>query len=542
MSDPAITEVKSMRDIAFAKGENTSKLNELVKLFQVLNFNSPVNELKNAIINADFEQLKAAKKGFTNALRIVSDLNKMNGLTSVDLKQLTIIKNTLNAYLKAIVKVELNMDIAENASQLNDFIQVNENVADQALDALSQSFSNGGFDIDPTVWFKTITAKINQMYKIENKLTDDLTSHGQNLRDEAQVNLIFLIITAISITLLVIVTVLAVMRSISRPLENTVKFAESIARGDLTTQLNVERDDELGQLAKALNIMSANLALLIQQIGDSANTLSFISRDINGSSESLSCGMIQQKEQTTQAASSVEEMSVTVNMVATQCHDAAETAESARQQATEGGQIVVRTIESIQQTSAVVHQSAEVVNELGRRSKDIGNIIDVIGQIANQTNLLALNAAIEAARAGESGRGFAVVADEVRQLAARTTQATSDVTKSISEIQEITESVVIQMQAGTEQVIAGEKLAEKAGQALEQIVETSRIVTEAVQSIAQVTNEQATAAGEIAESVEKIHEVTQQSVTISEQSGDAVARLNTCSQELKVKVGNFTLA
>jgi len=542
MNDPAIAKVQAMRDIAFNKGENASKLNKLAELYQTLSFAGPVTKLKDAIIKADFGLLSSAQQDFTVALKLTQQLLQLDGLTAQDRNQLQIIKTTLDSYLNAIQLVDRNLDIATTASELNAYVNVDATAANQALYALSQSFSNGDFNVDPGVWFKTITTKINQMYKIENKLTDDLSNHGQKLRDAAQLNLILLLVSAIAITLVVIVTVLAVMRGISRPLANTVQFAENIAKGDLTSKLDIERDDELGQLAKALNAMSTNLAQLIQQIGDSANTLSFISSDINNSTEDLSCGVIQQKEQTTQAASSVEEMSVTVNLVATQCHDAALTAESARQQASDGGKIVIQTIESIQQTSAVVHKSAEVVNELGRRSEEVGNVVNVIDEIANQTNLLALNAAIEAARAGESGRGFAVVADEVRQLAARTTQATSDVTKSITEIQQITQSVVSQMQVGTEQVIAGEQLAEQAGLALEQIVETSKVVTEAVQSIAQVTNEQATAASEIAESVENIHQVTQQSVTISEQSGDAVARLNTCSQELKVKVGNFTLA
>ena len=170
----------------------------------------------------------------------------------------------------------------------------------------------------------------------------------------------------------------------------------------------------------------------------------------------------------------------------------------------QGGKVVGETIEGMKRIADVVNKSAETVKELGKSSDQIGEIIGVIDDIADQTNLLALNAAIEAARAGEQGRGFAVVADEVRKLAERTTKATKEIAGMIKKIQSDTTGAVQSMEAGHEGGRARDRLADKAGTSLTEIVGVSQKVTDMVTQIAAASEEQSSASEQISKNVEAI--------------------------------------
>jgi methyl-accepting chemotaxis protein len=200
---------------------------------------------------------------------------------------------------------------------------------------------------------------------------------------------------------------------------------------------------------------------------------------------------------------------------------------------------VQQTLEGMQAIAAVVNESATAITELGKRSDQIGEIIGVINDIADQTNLLALNAAIEAARAGEHGRGFAVVADEVRKLAERTTQATKEVADSIKAIQSETTGAVRKMNAGTEKVQAGVKLAEQAGSVLAGIVEGSGKVASMIQTIAAASEEQSAAAEQISKNVDQINAVTTQAAQGASQAAAAATQLSAKSEQLQRLVGQF---
>jgi methyl-accepting chemotaxis protein len=235
----------------------------------------------------------------------------------------------------------------------------------------------------------------------------------------------------------------------------------------------------------------------------------------------------------------MEEMSASVVEVARKSTDACRTAEEAGSQATEGGNVVEKTVVEMKGIADQVTESARSVNNLGKKSEQIGQIISVINDIADQTNLLALNAAIEAARAGEHGRGFAVVADEVRKLAERTTTATEEVARSIREIQTDTGAAVGCIEEGTKKVQSGVQFATNAGEALRKIVQGSENVRQMVQSIAAAAEEQSAAGEQISKSVEQINAVTRESAEGAQQSSKAAAELSKQAELLERLVGRF---
>ncbi len=196
-------------------------------------------------------------------------------------------------------------------------------------------------------------------------------------------------------------------KSITKGLEEGVRFAQKLASGDLTTKLIIRQKDEVGQLASALNVMSAKIREIVIGITDNANNIASASEQMSSTSEELSQGASEQAATVEEVSSTMEEMT---SMII-----------STSQNAKESEDISAKAQHSIEE---VITEAVETIES----SKMIGSKVSVISEIAFQTNILALNAAVEAARAGEYGRGFAVVADEVRRLAEVSKEAAKEIT------------------------------------------------------------------------------------------------------------------
>ncbi len=332
-------------------------------------------------------------------------------------------------------------------------------------------------------------------------------------------------------------------RRISRTLREVVKRAEQVAAADLSgDDLPAQAKDEVGDLARAMNAMAHNLQTLLRDVMGATREVAAAATEIAASSEELARGMNEQEAQTSAVTSAVEETARSVAEVSSKASHASGLAEESGRKATEGGKVVLETVQQMRGISDQVSHSADAIGKLGERSEQIGKILGVINDIADQTNLLALNAAIEAARAGEHGRGFAVVADEVRKLADRTTKATEEIAGSIQAIQSETSSAVANISAGTERVARGVELANAAGEALSLIVKGNEALVGAVNSITAASQEQAAATEEIAHAVDSISEVTKRASEGSAQAATAAGQLSQQAERLQSMVGRFRLA
>lgn len=292
-----------------------------------------------------------------------------------------------------------------------------------------------------------------------------------------------------------------------RQVERISSVINAVTEGDLTQHLEVERDDAVGDLVRQINGMVADLASIIYEVRDTSNELSGAAQVVASSADQMSKGAQEQAQQTTSVAASVEEMSSTVATTSQHAHDSNEVVRHASALGAEGEMVFEETAEGVGRIARHVNESADQVSELGRSSKEIGEIIEVIGDIADQTNLLALNAAIEAARAGEQGRGFAVVADEVRQLAERTAEATSEVADMITRIQQNTDNVVGSMERSKKEVEAGLTLIDDASEALQEVVGSIQGMEGRIDQIARASQQQSVASNEIAQNVDAISSV-----------------------------------
>jgi methyl-accepting chemotaxis protein len=331
-----------------------------------------------------------------------------------------------------------------------------------------------------------------------------------------------------------------VVHSVVSPMREMANCARAIAQGDLaTTNLETASEDELGDLARAVQEMQVNLRELIQSIAGTAEHVASASEELSSSATLQAQGADTQRDQTAQVATAMQEMSSTVLQVSENSGKAAEASRKAAETARQGGIIVDETLRKMRAIADSVSSTAKKVEELGKSSDQIGRIIGVIDDIADQTNLLALNAAIEAARAGEQGRGFAVVADEVRKLAERTTTATKEIAQMIQTVQSETKMAVTAMEEGTKQVEEGVKTTTQAGDALKEIISMSENVGEMITHIATAATEQSSATEEINNNMEQISKLVKESADGAQQSAKACQDLSGLAMDLQKMVGNF---
>ena len=308
---------------------------------------------------------------------------------------------------------------------------------------------------------------------------------------------------------------------------------------DLTYRIPVTRRDEIGRLAETLNHFLEQVHDIVRRSMTGAERVVEHSSAISTISEDLVREMTAQRDRTNQIAGSTEEMAATSQDVAKQSAEAARFAEETGSQAERGEQVVGDALGSMRELAELVKESSTSVNELGERSRSITGVVELIEAIAGQTNLLALNATIEAARAGEHGRGFAVVAEEVRALAQRTQEATEDITRSIAEMQSVTERSMSRMSEGAQKAGEVATLAEEAGGVLGHILSGTSRVGASIQEIAAAAEEQSTVTKDIASNIDSIEGSARSSAEAATQTAERVRSLESEADELVRSISQF---
>ncbi|WP_288502792.1 methyl-accepting chemotaxis protein [uncultured Pseudomonas sp.] len=332
-----------------------------------------------------------------------------------------------------------------------------------------------------------------------------------------------------------------ITRQISLPLREALRGAERVANGDLTLHEPLLRRDELGQLQASMQRMTQGLRELIGGIGDGVTQIASAAEELSAVTEQTSAGVTNQKVETDQVATAMNQMTATVHDVARNAEQASEAAVMADQQAREGDRVVSEAVAQIERLASEVANSSEAMSQLKGESDKIGSVLDVIKSVAQQTNLLALNAAIEAARAGEAGRGFAVVADEVRSLAQRTQQSTEEIEELIAGLQSGTQRAASVMDSSRQLTDSTVELTRRAGSSLENITRTVSSIQAMNQQIATAAEEQTAVAEEINRSVINVRDISDQTSAASEQTASSSVELARLGTHLQGLVRRFKL-
>jgi twitching motility protein PilJ len=314
----------------------------------------------------------------------------------------------------------------------------------------------------------------------------------------------------------------------------------NLAEGDLTVQASVT-EDITGAIADSVNYAIEALRDLVSTINNTSGLVASAVQETSGIADRLAKSSEIQARQIENASSTVTQMAHAMDEVSSKTAASAEVAEKSVGIAHEGGDRVRRTIHGMNAIREHIQDTSKRIKRLGESSQEIGDIVALINDIADQTNILALNAAIQASAAGDAGRGFAVVADEVQRLAERSSNATKRIETLVKTIQADTNEAVISMEKSTGEVVSGAGLAEKAGEALEEIEKVSANLAELIDEISKSAGQVSEMASRVSTAMISINEITGQTAESSVATASAIGKLHQLARELRQAVADFRL-
>ena len=408
----------------------------------------------------------------------------------------------------------------------------------------------------------TVKANVSQLVEILDEvaaITEEQVSNNQSdLHRSINVTEIVSIVVLLLILFMNGLLVGLVVRRILVPIKDINESSRELAQGKLDFQIDVKSEDELGQLAGALNTSVKNLKLYIsdissvldgiaqgdlgkessityigdfvqiqtaiatisQQLNQTLSQIHASANQVDSGANQVAVGAQSLAQGATEQASEVDNLLEMVERITEQINNNAETAASTNKEAEiVGGSITV--------CNDQMQEMAEAMDQINACSSEISKIIKTIEDIAFQTNILALNAAVEAARAGSAGKGFAVVADEVRNLAAKSAEAAKDTTALIEKTLRVVEN--------------GSVLTGRTQESLNSVVAGAENVTEDIRKISDASKEQELAINRIKDGITQISTVVQSNSATSEESAAASDELASQAQLLKRLIGSFKL-
>jgi methyl-accepting chemotaxis protein len=475
---------RQMSDVIHDKYPKTVVAGDIVDQVNLV-----ARSVRNVLLLKDEQQSKSEFDRITGADKALrDDLEQLDKLLTDDVSR---------ASLVALIKAqEAYLDKRNKVLTM-----VRQGVKEGAIDVLI-----GEVRPVQNAYMNAANALIKQQHEMMKDAGDEVQenySHARNL----------LVGLALAGLLVAAAITWMITRSITRPLDRAVRVAETVAAGDLTSDIDGSGRDETSKLLRALKKMNDNLLDIVGQVRVSTETIATASGEIARGNLDLSGRTEQQAASLEETASSMEELTSTVKQNAANAGQANRLADTASGVARQGGEAVGHVVETM---SAITASSKRIVD-----------IIGVIDGIAFQTNILALNAAVEAARAGEQGRGFAVVASEVRALAQRSATAAKEIKELIAD--------------SVERVSHGSKLVEQAGATMQEVLESVRQVTSVVTEISAAGHEQSAGIEQVNLAIVQMDQVTQQNAALVEQAAAAAQSLQDQAAQLSRLVSVFKL-
>ena len=358
----------------------------------------------------------------------------------------------------------------------------------------------------------------NDLLALQHATTRLMASSAESTVASAKLTGLISLLSAIVIILFNLFFVWYFRRTVA-PIPVISRQLTRIAQGNLTDErILVNRADEIGILAKAMNEMKDQLKQLLGNVKEAAEQVASASQQLMASAEEtmktmgqisvsiqeVSGGAARQMAETNEGVVAVENIVAQAQQVANTVGAVAASSMATTQKAVEGNHSINEAVSQMHTINEAVGSTSKSLHQLNDHSQEVGKIIETISAIAEQTNLLALNAAIEAARAGEQGKGFAVVAEEVRKLAEGSATSAREITKIIQAIQAMTTESVISMARVSIEATNGTKVIEKSGESFSSISSAADQVSQQLVEVSTATQKIANAAQHVKTKIDKM--------------------------------------
>ena len=479
-----------MQEMTGAGATKTKLVNSMLESVGSLGIQSRSSAMLNEIDPKQAqEQIQAVRKTLQEYAKQEAQLAQLITPATASAAETALLQQVQAAAQKAKPEIESAMQAADDG----DTVTASLNLMTRAAPAES-------------IWRQ----QLGELIALQNRLNDEAAASAEAIQSRARWIGGVLVVAAMALGLLIAWRITA---SITQPIARAVVVAERIARGDLTSQVEVRIHDETGRLLEAIAAMQDRLRSLVAEIGQAADSILVASSEVASGNQDLNIRTEQTSHNLQGASQALGDLTGTVAQSAQAAQQANGLAAKASTAAAEGGEVVTQVVQTMDAISA--------------SSRKISDITSVIDSIAFQTNILALNAAVEAARAGEQGRGFAVVASEVRGLAGRAANAAREIKALIND--------------STQQVQAGATLVNHAGDSIAQLVQSVRQVSSIMAEITAATQEQSQRITEVSHSVGSLEDMTQQNAALVEEGAAAAESLKDQAGRLTQMVHTFRL-
>jgi methyl-accepting chemotaxis protein len=446
----------------------------------------------------DEDLIEDASSALANLL---SNLKKINSLDSTftNIEQLTSKANKYNTIANKISLDFINSEIDFQSAQ--PLIKKKAGLFEEVVQSLNNDKKNAAANF--------------------NKLVAETVDNSSKSRDLS-------IILGISLLLLMTVLSVLIARSISKSVisidDSLRKLAEG--NGDLTNQLAITSNDELGSVVQHFNIFTQMLRGIVKEVVAVVAPLTLSAQQLTEKVQQVDSNIKKQSDVAEITKQSMVEMQYSVADIAKSAAQAASAAQAGEQEVNQGMENVRHSLSVSAQLTENIVIASSAINQLAQDSQNMNQILDVINSIAEQTNLLALNAAIEAARAGEHGRGFAVVADEVRNLASRTARSTTEVRELLDKLISAADESVSSMESAKDKATNNESISREVDESLTKIKEQIGHISSMNNQIAAATEEQSSVAATVVNNIEDMHNSFGATAIAVEEIGEVAYQLD----------------